>query len=377
MSHDGASAARPAGLPPGRLGRLAPWLLVPLGWLLAALLFSTRPGNEITPAGIRAIPWRHIFVDSLIRFGWWVALAPAVVLVVSRIGRWFAAAWLRVMAHLVAAMLFVGLYFLLRAHLRVPGARYYIGTDWRGLVTVLPDAVATYVLLAGAVLALEAHRRWREREHAAARLEAELTSTRLDLLRAQLHPHFLFNALHAVAALVDGEPRQARRMLARLADLLRLAVEAADLPEVSLAREVEWLERYLEFQHIRFDHRLDAQLRIAPELLGAAVPALVLQPLVENAIKHAVEPRPGGGRVVVSAERDGPWLRLRVCDDGPGPGASPHREGGVGLRNTRERLRALYGERFRLELRPGQTGGAEAVVELPLREAPLGLEGSA
>ncbi len=159
-------------------------------------------------------------------------------------------------------------------------------------------------------------------------------------------------------------------MLARLSELLRSALEASERAEISLARELEWLEGYVELQQIRYDERLRVEMRIAPETLGARVPPLVLQPLVENAAKHAVEPRPEGGCVEVWAERDGEWLRLGVRDDGPGPGAAPAEgTGGIGLRNTRERLRALYGDRQRVLLRAQPQGGAEAVLHIPFRRA--------
>ncbi len=354
--------------------RVAWWLLVPVLWVLVSLLSSVPGGRAIMQDGrVETVPVRVIFIENLAAYGWWALLAPFIAIVVRGIAGWRAPTAVRAAAQLAAGAGFILLYFFLRTRLPVPGLRFGLAPGWRGLFSILPNVVGVYVLIAGGTLLLAAHARSlaREREAAvlalrASRLEAQLSGARLEVLRAQLHPHFLYNSLHAVAALVDWQPAEARRMLARLGELLRSALEASERAEISLARELEWLEGYVELQQIRYDERLRVEMRIDPEALGARVPPLVLQPLVENAVKHAVEPRPEGGRVEVWAERDGEWLRLAVRDDGPGPDAAPaDGAGGIGLRNTRERLRALYGDRQRVQLRAQPQGGAEAVLRIP------------
>ncbi|WP_420126131.1 sensor histidine kinase [Longimicrobium sp.] len=360
-------------------GPRAAWLLVPVLWVLVSMLSAVRGGRAIVADGrVEVIPARQIFVDNLAAYAWWALLSPLIVLVVVRIAAWRAHPAVRAAAQIAAGAAFNLLYFSLRTRLPLPGLKFNLAPGWPGLASILPGTVAIYALIAGGALLLAGHARAlaREREAAAlalraSRLEAQLSGARLEVLRAQLHPHFLYNSLHAVAALVDWQPAEARRMLARLSDLLRSALEASERAEISLAREVEWMEGYVELQQIRFDERLRVEMSIAPETLGACVPPLILQPLVENAIRYAVEPRPEGGRVEVRAERDGAWLRLVVRDDGPGPDAAvPGGSGGIGLRNTRERLRTLYGDRQDVVLRAAPAGGAEALLRLPFRTAP-------
>ncbi len=211
---------------------------------------------------------------------------------------------------------------------------------------------------------LEAERERAERAEALAR-EARATA-----LQSQLEPHFLFNTLNAVSTLVvEGRGPDATRMLARLSEFLRLTLDAAATPEIPVAEELEFVRRYLEIEQVRFGDRLAVTIDASPEAMSAAVPALVLQPLVENAVRHGVTAREEGGSVAVTvAVRDG-MVRLSVADDGPG---LPAREGGrhgIGLANTVARLDALYGERARLDLE-SSARGLVATVELPFRAAP-------
>jgi hypothetical protein len=249
-----------------------------------------------------------------------------------------------------------------------------------------PTYLLIYALLTGVGYALQYRRRLRARELAAAQREAELQAqladARLRALRAQLHPHFLFNTLNAASALVDEAPRDARRVLARLGELLRLTLEFGDAQEVTLGRELAWLDRYVALQRVRFGDRLRVDRHVPTELLRLRVPCLVLQPLVENAIRHAVETRPGGGRVTLRAQCAGNTLRLTVGDDGPGsPATSPRARaadggaddrgiGGIGLANTARRLAALYGPAATVRLTARASGGTDAVVELPARAQP-------
>jgi two-component system LytT family sensor kinase len=205
----------------------------------------------------------------------------------------------------------------------------------------------------------------------AAQLQAQLADARLSALRAQLDPHFLFNTLNAVSALVERDARGVRRMISRLSELLRHSLDEG-ASEVTLQRELDLLERYLDIMRVRFGDRLGVQVDVPPALLGARVPNLVLQPVVENAIKHAIAPREEGGRIVISAEQRGDRLVLRVRDDGPGPGASVEPPGaGVGLANTRARLAEMYGTRQHLLLVAGEDGSGTVVeISLPLQTEP-------
>lgn len=200
----------------------------------------------------------------------------------------------------------------------------------------------------------------------AAQLQAQLADARLAALRTQLNPHFLFNTLHAVSALVERDPRGVRRMIARLSELLRTTLDGADEQEVPLGQELTFTHRYLEIMQIRFQGRLAIQSRVDPGVLDALVPNLILQPLVENAIKHGVSKIDEEGRIEIDGRREGDRLVLSVRDNGPHVGESGLRAGeGVGLRNTRQRLAELYGADQSLTLRGADDGGgvvAEVVI---------------
>ncbi|HJR52848.1 MAG TPA: histidine kinase [Gemmatimonadota bacterium] len=234
--------------------------------------------------------------------------------------------------------------------------------------------IAIYWILLGLVQWRESRRRLRDREREAARfalqaseLETRLARAQLDSLKMQLQPHFLFNTLHSVSALIHEDDEAADLMIARLSDFLRLVIEHAGAQEVALVQELEFLNRYLEIQQVRFQDRLRVSFDVDPEVLDAMVPNLVLQPLVENAIRHAVEPRAAGGRVEVSATRNGDTLCLTVRDDGPGLRAGAWTVPGVGISNTRARLEQLYGDRQALEIANHAEGGALVTVRFPWR----------
>ena len=200
----------------------------------------------------------------------------------------------------------------------------------------------------------------------AAQLQAQLADARLAALRTQLNPHFLFNTLHAVSALVERDPRGVRRMVARLSELLRTTLDEADEPEVPLSRELTFIERYLEVMQIRFQGRLHVEMNVDSDVRDALVPNLILQPLVENAIKHGISKLSSGGYIEVTATREGERVIISVRDNGPevtlDQPPSPH---SLGLRNTRARLAALYGPDQSLTLKHAAAGGLIAEVSLP------------
>jgi LytS/YehU family sensor histidine kinase len=185
----------------------------------------------------------------------------------------------------------------------------------------------------------------------------------------QLHPHFLFNTLHSINSLVAEDPAGASQMIARLGDFLRLTLEHSERQFVTLAEEVEFLRCYLDIEQVRFQDRLTVEFDIEPAALSAEAPHLILQPIVENAIRHAVAPRAGPGHIRVAARRANDSLRLEVSDSGPGiaPSASKAVAGsGVGLSNVRARLEQLYAGRHRFELANGERGGLSVTLEFPL-----------
>jgi signal transduction histidine kinase len=223
--------------------------------------------------------------------------------------------------------------------------------------------VLVYWVIVAVSLAFDYYRKFRERELRAAELEKRLTEARLRALQMQLNPHFLFNTLHAISSLMHRDVESADRMLVRLSDLLRRALESTDTQEVPLREEIDFLSRYAEIEQTRFGERLKIEMNIAPETLDALVPNLVLQPLLENAIRHGIEPYARAGEIKVAATRDGDSLRLEVRDNGGGLNGSSIE--GVGLSNTRARLKQLYGERQQFELVNAPRGGAFVQVILP------------
>jgi two-component system LytT family sensor kinase len=201
----------------------------------------------------------------------------------------------------------------------------------------------------------------------AAELHAQLADARLNALRTQLNPHFLFNTLNAISTLAEEDPRGVRRMIARLSDLLRHTLEG-DEQEIPLARELEMLRRYLDIMEVRFQDKLEVSIETEPSLDDALVPNLVLQPLVENAFRHGLALMQTVGRVAVRVVRDDGDLVLTVRDNGRGPTNPVHE--GVGLTNTRARLTQLYGERQRLALTGAEGGGALVEVRFPYHTTP-------
>lgn len=237
------------------------------------------------------------------------------------------------------------------------------------VVKFLHFDVLTYWIILGIYYFLDYQKKYRERELRTSQLEARLAQTQLQVLRMQLHPHFLFNTLHAISALVHKAPKAAEHMISRLSDLLRLTLENSSSQEVALREELEFLKHYLDIEQTRFGDRLRMKLDIRPDTLDGSVPSLILQPLVENAIRHGIAPRKEGGRVEIRSRRSGEKLMIQVYDDGLGIRGTQESimKNGFGLSNTVERLKHLYGEEHRFKLRNAEQGGTLVTLEIPFR----------
>lgn len=207
----------------------------------------------------------------------------------------------------------------------------------------------------------------KERELEAASLQEKLAQAKLTSLKMQLQPHFLFNTLHTIGVLAKREPEESRRMITLLGDLLRATLESEDTQETTLRREISVLETFLKIEKVRFRDRLRVEFDVSREALDCSVPTLILQPLVENAVKHGIEKRAGEGSIRIAATVDEEFLILRVTDDGSGIEDDAFTER-VGLGNTRERMQILYGTRQEFRLRSMKEGGVEAMVKIPRRE---------
>jgi LytS/YehU family sensor histidine kinase len=217
--------------------------------------------------------------------------------------------------------------------------------------------------------------RYHHRLEESTRLKAQLVEARLSMLQSQLNPHFLFNTLNAVSSLVDRDPRGVRRMIARLSELLRATLEPSPDPEVAVSREVALLERYLEILRIRFQGRLETSITAEPDVHDALVPPMILQPLVENSMKHAVSKTSAPSRIDVRVERNGGTLVLSVRDTGAQSADALEEDIvrqtglGIGLSNTRSRLEEIYGEDFSLDLAKTNEGGLDVTIRLPYHTA--------
>lgn len=236
------------------------------------------------------------------------------------------------------------------------------------LFTVVDDITGTFAPIALVAHAMSYYRRFRERELRAAQLEGQLAKARLQTLKSQLQPHFLFNTLHSISSLMLTDVQQADRMMTRLGDLLRMTLESAGTQITTLSRELEFVNCYLEIEKIRFADRLNVCLEIAPGTLDALVPHLLLQPLVDNAVKHGISKRPAAGEIKIAVTAQDGELQLEVRDNGPGPSkhvGSP--SGGLGLRITRGRLESLYGQYQSVELLSAPGGGTLTRVCIPFR----------
>ncbi len=344
-------------------------------WTLIALL--TAANTLLDPRGrslFTAAPFALAFTSSYL----WALLTPLIFWMVSRFalerGNWVS----RLLLFFV-----VGIAVAIFVDISVGWLRVNVFhiLPRRPTTDVAPIARVTrfwfvneflvYIAVVAAGFARDYFLRYRARREEtirlqahAAQLQAQLSDARLAALRTQLDPHFLFNTLHAVSALVEHDPRGVRRMIARLSELLRNTLEGANEPEIPLEQELAFLKRYLEIMEIRFRGRLEVDIQVETELGTALVPNLILQPLAENAIKHGVSKIDGTGRIEIRVVRHADQLILRVRDNGPGLIGQSSSEG-VGLRNTRERLQQLYGPAQSASLREAEGGGVIAEVIIP------------
>ncbi len=264
-----------------------------------------------------------------------------------------------------------------------PQAGKMPGVDWttflqRIYLTNLDWAMMTYSTIVGIGYALGYYREAQARAVKEALLETQLAEARLKTLEAELQPHFLFNTLHAISTLIHTNPDSADRMISRLSDLLRLTFDRSGATRVSLQEELEFLGKYLEIEQTRFQDRLSVRYDVDPDTLDAEVPRLILQPLVENAIKHGLSPQVGHGIIEIVARRDQDRLWLEVRDNGVGLSGSARSQfrSGVGLPNTRDRLACLYGDEQALEFSEGDAG-LTVRMRMPLHRSVLATHATA
>jgi len=232
------------------------------------------------------------------------------------------------------------------------------------LYNAVDDIYSVYLPIVVTALGIGYYLRFRERELRASQLEGQLAKAHLQALKSQLQPHFLFNTMHSISALMHTDVAAADRMMTLLCDLLRMSLEKTGIQVTTLNCELEFLDGYLAIEKVRFGDRLRVVRDVSPDALGAHVPHLILQPLVENAVRHGVAKRSSGGEVCIAISHDDRCLHLRVKDDGPGLNEDPPKRG-LGLEATRERLQTLYGDNQSIEVTNTPKGGVEVCVRIP------------
>lgn len=354
----------------------APYRVLALVALTLALVTSAEHWASMQ-LNVEDPTWRtvvHALKSELPRWGAWLLAVPAArwLLRRSRWDGWQALPWGLANAGLAAVVIVAHRALVLAVHRLIgfPTGNRPLWTTFLGTLSpgMIPAALAGYAAVVGAALAIDYYLRYRERALAVVALDRELAEARLHALEHQLNPHFLFNALNTVSMLVrrgDGPP--AVEMLARLSQFLRVTLDGGRRHEIPLTEELAQVDRYLEIERVRFGDRLSVSINASPEARDGLVPALALQHLVENAIRHGIAQRKDGGTVAVTASRSGDRLRVAVTDNGPGPSGDPGT--GTGLPNTRARLAALYGSGASLTLQRGPGGGATASMDLPYRRS--------
>lgn len=340
-------------------------------WTLVGLAFASQFYLSSTMLG-RSVTWGQAIGYSLGDWYVWALLSIPVLWLARRYPPEGAHPLRTAAIHLAAALVCSLIYVLLRslvgvAHSRLLDEPVTFGEVFRPLlVKTYPFNLLVYGVIITISHALEYYRKYHERTVHALELEKHLTEARLQSLLRQLKPHFLFNTLNGIASLMHSDVHAADKMLVRLSELLRLTMLHPGQPLTKLREEIAFIEKYLEIERIRFRDRLTVEIKASPDSLELEVPSLILQPLVENAIRHGIELQARPGHITVEARREGANLALLVRDNGAGLPPGGFSREGIGLANTRERLRELYGDRHRFELANAEGGGLEVRLILPL-----------
>jgi sensor histidine kinase YesM len=359
------------------------WIAVLVAWTLVGLSFTL---NYYFFAGHYVAIFKHqptvggMLVWELPYWFLWAMLAP----LIFRLTRWFRIGrdgWLRnsvihIVACLTLAFFHRALYLIVGWALHVAVYRQYSSIRelyQSDILFNLPTGYMSYGTFMLISLVVDYYRRYQREELRASRLKAELAQAQLQALKMQLQPHFLFNTLNSISALLDEDVDAADEMLARLGDFLRMTLQNSGAQRVTLHEEMEFLRCYLEIEQVRFQDRLTVSYEVAPDALDAMVPNLILQPIVENAIRHGIVAQSGPGHIEIRASRSNGALILQVQDNGPGLAAaqdsSARLRGGVGLSNTRARLEHLYGAMQRFEMADAREGGLQVTLEIPFERA--------
>ncbi|HWN99530.1 MAG TPA: histidine kinase [Blastocatellia bacterium] len=346
-------------------------------------LFGLFLGSQMYLAysrGETQVGWRRIFALELSYAYVWAALTPLVLFLAHRFPvvreRWLRNLLIQIFASVVIGFgtrVFHDLMFI--NLISDPKRSFSLVKLLLNVYLIFDYGAMIYWLIVLITYVFDYYRRYRGGEIRATRLEAQLALSQLQALKMQLQPHFLFNTLHSISALVYKDAEAADNMIARLGDFLRLTLENEGAQEVSVQQELEFLKCYLDIERIRFRDRLTVRFKIDPQVLDARLPNLILQPIVENAIKHGIAPQTSAGRIEIEASRLNGLLHVQVTDNGSG--LQPNGDSGmiikegVGLANTQARLQQLYGNDHRLDMINTTQGGFSVILEIPFKQQTL------
>jgi len=354
------------------------WLLIVGAWSTVA--FLTAVNRVLAPRGGGPAEWTQLpaaFGREMFEYGFFIVLTPIVFWLARRFPLERPGILRNGALHLVTAVtaaVTVDATDMVVRRLLVEPSAHLAGASVLRVITRLwfiNELVVYFVILAGGFARdyyLQKKQRQEEAERLqerASALEQQLAEARLEALRMQLNPHFLFNTLHAVSTLVGKDPDGVRRMIARLSDLLRRVLDESAPQEIALSEELDMIEDYFEIQKIRFQGGLEVHIDVPESLRRAQVPHLILQPLAENAVKHGASQVRGTGRIEIRARRRGDGLALAVLDNGPGLPDDHRDTDGVGLQNVAARLRELYGQEASLDAATNAKGGVVTTIRLP------------
>lgn len=367
-SHDGAREAKSVFRSKWAL-IFGAWTLYGVYMMIQSIIVRAQLGSPI--------PFVKALVGELAYAWLWFALTPAVIRIAGAFrfekGRLLSsilihssASILLAIVHKVLHGMILGLY----SHIS-EGTRFSWISQYEAMLRTFDYGIHLYWLIVIVYFAAAYYTRFREKETEEAKLRAQLTQAQLDALKMQVQPHFLFNTLNAISVLVTRNPDTARKMILQLSDLLRYTLEQGKTHEISLRDELEFLNRYLDIERMRFEDRLTIRQNIQPDTLDAFVPNMILQPLVENALKHGLASRPGPARLEIDTVREDDRLSIRIADNGegfPAAGESQPKEG-IGIANTRARLQQLYRDKQSFTMTNENGSGVAVTLTIPYRAA--------
>jgi two-component system, LytTR family, sensor kinase len=358
------------------------WISAFAGWMLIGLSFGI---NDYLFADVHVrfyqepLPLMSVLAWELAYWPVWAALSPLVFRLARRFpieqNKWLRNIFISIVAGLLvtiahrAIYLFIAWLLYIAADNAIESLSYLFH---RLFLFNLPTGFMSYGVILMVSHAINYYKRLRDEELKATQLKAELaeaqlqtTQAQLQALKMQLHPHFLFNTLNSISALLDEDVEKADEMLARLGDFLRLTLENSGAQMIALRDELEFLRHYLEIEQVRYQDRLSVEMHIEPEVLDAQVPNMILQPIIENAIRHGISQRIGNGYIKICATHKADALHLEVQDNGPGIGLSEKAKAGVGLGNTIARLKQTYGNAHSFNIRSATAGGTIVTLTIP------------